>query len=147
MKQLFILLLFVLPFASNAQGVDSNAIRVPVALQIRDWYKVESIVHNREQYETLYDTLKAGLRASGAGATSTVVATRNVSIRNILGIAQAIRQAPYSDAFFYFTRINTAFRNISNAYLQRKLDELDEAYEAQYNQTLLNEYNRVRNPQ
>lgn len=148
MKQTLLFICFLaFGVIAKAQGVDSNEIRVPVTLQIRDWYKVESFIQNREPYENLYDSLKAGLRASAAGATSTVTAMRTMPVRNAIGIAQFIRTAPYSDAFFYFTRINNALRAVNNVYLQRRLDELDEMYQTQYEATLQREYLRVRNPQ
>ncbi len=141
MKYIFFISLL---FALNSFSQDSSQRLLSVTLQARDAAYITSLNVGNESFEPIYDDLKKKLRVANSPTGVTPVTIDSGLVINYIRVYQALLSTSYSQAAYLFTRVSTALRNTGDAYLIRKLDELDNEAQTSYNARVNEGYRRLR---
>ncbi len=140
MKKTLILLLI----SANAFAQDSSQRILSVTVQARDAAYMTALNIGSESFEPVYDDLKKKLRVANAPTGTTLVTMDSGLVVNYINIYSALSSMSYREAVYVFNRVSTALRNTGDAYLIRRLDELDNAAQASYNARVNEGYRRLR---
>jgi hypothetical protein len=143
MKKTHLLIITITSLAASGQ-IDSNFMKASITLQARDWLYIEAHIKNQDSFERLYDSIKSRVHVLLNPQSTVTAKIDSINVGNLISISDKLRNQNYGYSVFVFTRINTAIRGVSNAYLQRKLDEMDSAYTTFYENLLINELQRVK---
>lgn len=143
MKKTLLALLVLISFSASAQ-IDSTQIKASLNLEVRDWLYVSDGIKHRDQFERLYDSLKARVHTVVNPQSTVKAKIDSIPVGNLIEIARALRSRPYGVSFPVFTRINTAIRAVNNSYLQNQLDLIDDQYGDAYDKVLSGELDRLK---
>ncbi len=120
-KIIFILLL--IPCIVFAQ--DNDATKVTVTIQARDCEYIGSFISFNENYEDLFDAMKAKFRVASPPTGTTNVVLDTIPIGQWLGVSRQLRQDPYGIAGSVFSRYDVALRAANNIYMTGRLNTMD----------------------
>lgn len=143
MKKAILILSIFFSFAASAQ-IDSTQMKVSLTLQARDWLYISDGIKHLDQFERLYDSLKARVYVLTNPQSTVSAKVDSISVGNLIEISRAIRTRQYGYSVFVFDRINTAIRAVSNTYLQSQLDIMDAYFINYYGDLLSNELQRLK---
>lgn len=119
MKKIIFLLLFI-PLLTKAQ--DNENTKVTVTIQARDCEYIGYFISFNENYEDLFDAMKAKFRIASPPSGTTNVTIDTIPIKQWLGVSGQLRTDPYAIGGSVLTRYETALRAANNTYMNGRLD-------------------------
>lgn len=131
MKSIIIILLAIIPFVSQAQ-IDSSAVKINVSIQARDAEYLGSFISFKEDYEDLFDVLKAKLRITNPPTGATLISVDSITIATWYKVLNVVRKDHIAIQAGLFSRIDAIIRAKNNDYLTRLLNEANAFDARQY---------------
>lgn len=122
MKKIITILLSLFSIDSFAQ-TDSSLMKVTVTIQARDCEYLGVYIAFNQDYEDLFDAMKAKFRVVNPPSGTTNVVVDTITIVQWLGVINQLQADPFAVGGSVFTRVDAALRAVNNEYLTRILNE------------------------
>lgn len=129
MKNLLFILLLLSPLFAKAQpgmfmfNNDSAKVKINLPVQARDAEYLANFVSHQEQYEDLYDAMKAKFRVANPPANTANIAIDSIEIRTWLFVAQVLRRDHIALQAGVFSRLDALLKSKNNVYLTKQLND------------------------
>lgn len=116
------LIFFLLISLTGFSQVDSSKIKITVSLQARDCEYLGSFVPFNENYEDIFDGIKAKFRVANSPTGNTVVQIDTVQIIQWINVSVKIRSDAIAILAGIHTRLDNALRAVNIDYLTNRLN-------------------------
>lgn len=143
MKNLLIILLAISPFLGYSQ-TDSAALKISLSIQARNAEYIVSQISNKDEYEDLYDSAKAKFRVANPPLNNIVIDIDNVETHLWLSIMNIVRKDYLAIQAGIFIRMDAILRAKNNAFIIRKLNEMNSLDTKAYQEARTAGRNRLR---
>jgi hypothetical protein len=121
MKKIITSIAFLLSLSSYSQ--DSSTLKVSATIQARDLEYIAQLIYLREDYEEMWDNMKAKFRVVSPPAGTTNVTVDTVTLQNWNDIHGLLKSDPIAKSVY--NRVDAILLALNQSWLTSKINQRD----------------------